>query len=208
MKLSAEQKERVEELLAQMTLEEKIGQMNLESPSIVGGFDVPFEELIEMMTDGRLSKEEFQKIMSTAQRDYHEDDIRAGMVGAMMADDPRKNNELQKIAVEESRLGIPMLTGFDVIHGLRTVYPIAIAEAGTFDPELFERTAHLAARESRAHGINWNFAPMIDVARDSRWGRVSEGPGEDPYLGSTFARAKSGDSRAIHRIRLIMWRHV
>ena len=190
MKLSAEQKERVEELLAQMTLEEKIGQMNLESPSIVGGFDVPFEELIEMMTDGRLSKEEFQKIMSTAQRDYHEDDIRAGMVGAMMADDPRKNNELQKIAVEESRLGIPMLTGFDVIHGLRTVYPIAIAEAGTFDPELFERTAHLAARESRAHGINWNFAPMIDVARDSRWGRVSEGPGEDPYLGSTFARAK------------------
>ena len=149
MKLSAEQKERVEELLAQMTLEEKIGQMNLESPSIVGGFDVPFEELIEMMTDGRLSKEEFQKIMSTAQRDYHEDDIRAGMVGAMMADDPRKNNELQKIAVEESRLGIPMLTGFDVIHGLRTVYPIAIAEAGTFDPELFERTAHLAARESR-----------------------------------------------------------
>lgn len=90
MKLSAEQKERVEELLAQMTLEEKIGQMNLESPSIVGGFDVPFEELIEMMTDGRLSKEEFQKIMSTAQRDYHEDDIRAGMVGAMMADDRGK----------------------------------------------------------------------------------------------------------------------
>ena len=83
-----------------------------------------------------------------------------------------------------------MLTGFDVIHGLRTVYPIAIAEAGTFEPELFERTAKMAARESRAHGINWNFAPMIDVARDSRWGRVSEGPGEDPYLASVFARAK------------------
>ncbi len=190
MHLSTEQKERVEQLLSQMTLEEKIGQMNLESPSIVGGFDVPFEELIEMMTDGRLSKEEFQKIMSTAERDYHETEIRDGLVGAMMADDPRKNNELQKIAVEESRLGIPMLTGFDVIHGLRTVYPIAIAEAGTFEPELFERTAKLAARESRAHGINWNFAPMIDVARDSRWGRVSEGPGEDPYLASVFARAK------------------
>lgn len=190
MYLSTEQKERVEQLLSQMTLEEKIGQMNLESPSIVGGFDVPFEELIEMMTDGRLSKEEFQKIMSTAERDYHETEIRDGLVGAMMADDPRKNNELQKIAVEGSRLGIPMLTGFDVIHGLRTVYPIAIAEAGTFEPELFERTAKLAARESRAHGINWNFAPMIDVARDSRWGRVSEGPGEDPYLASVFARAK------------------
>lgn len=190
MYLSTEQKERVEQLLSQMTLEEKIGQMNLESPSIVGGFDVPFEELIEMMIDGRLSKEEFQKIMSTAERDYHETEIRDGLVGAMMADDPRKNNELQKIAVEGSRLGIPMLTGFDVIHGLRTVYPIAIAEAGTFEPELFERTAKLAARESRAHGINWNFAPMIDVARDSRWGRVSEGPGEDPYLASVFARAK------------------
>ena len=190
MHLSTEQKEQVEQLFSQMTLEEKIGQMNLESPSIVGGFDVPFEELIEMMTDGRLSKEEFQKIMSTAERDYHEAEIRDGLVGAMMADDPRKNNELQKIAVEESRLGIPMLTGFDVIHGLRTVYPIAIAEAGTFEPELFERTAKMAARESRAHGINWNFAPMIDVARDSRWGRVSEGPGEDPYLASVFARAK------------------
>ncbi|MGN0240469.1 MAG: glycoside hydrolase family 3 N-terminal domain-containing protein, partial [Candidatus Weimeria sp.] len=74
--------------------------------------------------------------------------------------------------------------------GLRTVYPIAIAEAGSFDTDLFERTAKVAAKESRAHGINWNFAPMLDVARDSRWGRVSEGPGEDPYLASCFGRAK------------------
>lgn len=190
MKLTEEQKRKVEELLSQMTLEEKIGQMNLESPSIVGGFDVPFEELIEMMTDGRISKEEFQQVMSTAERDFHEEDIRKGLVGAMMVDDPRKNNELQKIAVEESRLGIPLLIGYDVIHGLRTVYPIAIAEAGTFDTDLFEKTAAMAARESRAYGINWNFAPMIDVARDSRWGRVSEGPGEDPYLASCFARGK------------------
>lgn len=190
MKLTEQQKKRVEELLSQMTLEEKIGQMNLESPSIVGGFDVPFEELIEMMTDGRISQEEFQKIMSTATRDFHEEDIRAGLVGAMMGDDPVKANELQKIAVEESRLGIPLIMGFDVIHGLRTVYPIAIAEAGAFDEELFERTARIAAKESRAHGIGWNFAPMIDVARDCRWGRVSEGPGEDPYLASCFAKAK------------------
>ena len=190
MRLTEQQKNRVEELLSQMTLEEKIGQMNLESPSIVGGFDVPFEELIEMMTDGRISQEEFQKIMSTATRDFHEEDIRAGLVGAMMGDDPVKANKLQKIAVEESRLGIPLIMGFDVIHGLRTVYPIAIAEAGTFDEDLFERTAGIAAKESRAHGIGWNFAPMIDVARDCRWGRVSEGPGEDPYLASRFARAK------------------
>lgn len=173
-----------------MTLEEKIGQMNLESPSIVGGFEVPFEELIEMMTDGRISQEEFQRIMSEATRDFHEDDICAGRVGSMMVDDPRKNNELQKIAIEESRLGIPLIIGFDVIHGFRSVYPIAIAEAGTFDEELFERTAHMAAKEARAHGINWTFAPMIDVARDARWGRVSEGPGEDTYLGTCFAKAK------------------
>ncbi len=190
MKLTEQQKNRVEELLSRMTLEEKIGQMNLESPSIVGGFDVPFEELIEMMTDGRISQEEFQKIMSTATRDFHEEDIRAGLVGAMMGDDPVKANELQKIAVEESRLGIPLIMGFDVIHGLRTVYPIAIAEAGAFDEDLFERTARIAAKESRAHGIGWNFAPMIDVARDCRWGRVSEGPGEDPFLASSFAKAK------------------
>ncbi len=190
MKLTSEQKKFVEDIMSKMTLEEKVGQLNQESPSIVGGFDVPFEELIEMLTDGRISQEEFGKIMATAEREYHEDDIRAGMVGAMMGNDPVKANELQKIAVEESRLGIPLLIGFDVIHGLRSVYPIAIAEAGTFDDELFERTAQMAAKESRAHGINWNYAPMLDVARDSRWGRVSEGPGEDTFLGSRFARAK------------------
>ena len=190
MKLTQEQKTFVEDLLSRMTLEEKIGQMNQESPSIVGGFDVPFSELIEMLTDGRLPQEEFEKIMATAKQDFHEEDIRAGRVGSMMGQDPRKANELQKIAVEESRLGIPLIMGFDVIHGLRSVYPIAIAEACSFDDELFEQTARMAAKESRAHGINWNFAPMIDAARDARWGRVSEGPGEDPCLGSRFARAK------------------
>ena len=190
MKLTMEQKAKVESILSQMTLEEKIGQMNQESPSIVGGFDVPFSELIEMLTDGRLPQEEFERLMSTAKQDFHEEEIRAGLVGSVMGNDPRKANELQKIAVEETRLGIPLIIGFDVIHGLRSVFPIAIAEAGSFDDALFEETAHMAAKESRAHGISWNFAPMIDVARDSRWGRVSEGPGEDTYLGSRFARAK------------------
>ena len=190
MKLTEQQKDKVESLLAQMTIEEKVGQLNQESPSIVGGFDVPFEELIEMVTDGRISQEEFGRIMSTATRDYHEDDIRAGMVSSFLENDPEKINELQKIAVEETRLGIPLLIGFDVIHGLRSVYPIAIAEAGSFDDDMMERTAQMAAKESRAYGIGWHFAPMLDVARDSRWGRVSEGPGEDPFLGSRFARAK------------------
>ena len=188
--LTKEQKQRVEELLSRMTLDEKIGQMNQESPSIVGGFDVPFEELIEMMTDGRISKEEFGRIMESAQQDFHEDMIREGGVGSLMVQDPVKVNELQKIAVEESRLGIPLIFGLDVIHGFRSVYPIAIAEAGSFDTDLFERTAGMAAKESRAAGVAWHFAPMVDVARDARWGRVSEGPGEDPFLGSEFARAK------------------
>lgn len=189
-RLTQEQKTKVQEVLSQMTLEEKIGQMNQESVSIVGGFDVPFSELIEMMTDGRISHEEFGRIMSTATQDYHEDDIRAGRVGSLMVRDPVKCNELQKIAVEETRLGIPLMFGLDVIHGFYSVYPIAIAEAGSFDEDLFERTAAMAAKESRAQGVNWHFAPMLDVARDARWGRVSEGPGEDPWLVSRFARAK------------------
>lgn len=203
MKLTERQKQRVEDLLAEMTLEEKIGQMNQESPSIVGGFDVSFEELIEMVTDGRIAREEFESMMAGAERDYHEKEIRVGLVGSIMGNDPVKANELQRVAVEESRLGIPLIVGYDVIHGLRSVYPIAIAEAGSFDDDLMERTARMAARESRAYGIDWNFAPMLDVARDSRWGRVSEGPGEDPWLASCFARAKirglQGDQAAADR---------
>ena len=190
IKLTSKQEAFIQNLLSQMTLKEKIGQMNQASMSIVGGFDVPFEELIEMVTDGRISQEEFGKIMASADKDYHEAEIKEGLVGSLMVDDPVKANELQKIAVEESRLGIPLLIGLDVIHGYRSVYPIAIAEACSFDEQLFEKTAHMAAKESRTQGINWHFAPMLDIARDARWGRVSEGPGEDPYLSSVFGRAK------------------
>ena len=190
MKLTLQQQQRVDALLQKMTLEEKIGQMNQLSPSLVGGFDMSFEEMIEMAMDGRITQEELSEMFSKAERDYREDDIRKGLIGSVMLQDPDKYNELQRIAVEESRMGIPLIIGLDVIHGFRSVYPIALAEAGAFDPDLFQRTARMAAKESRTQGISWHFAPMIDVGRDSRWGRVSEGPGEDPYLASRFAEAK------------------
>lgn len=190
MKLSIEQKEKVESLLSKMTLDEKIGQMNQESASVVGGFDIPMSELREMIKDGRISREELEELMDNAQRDYHEEDVRAGLVGSVMGNDPKKANEIQRIAIEESRLGIPLIIGFDVIHGLRSVYPTTIAEACSFDDELFEETARMAAKESRAYGIGWNFAPMMDIARDSRWGRICESPGEDSYLASCYAKRK------------------
>ena len=189
-KLTPEQENRIEELISQMTLEEKIGQMNLPSISIVGGFNIPFSEMIEMMHDGRLSKEEVAEMMKNSRRDYHEDDIRKGKIGAMMVKDAADVNRLQEIALKESRLGIPLLIGLDVIHGFYSVYPIALGETCSFDEELFEQTAAMAARESRSAGVNWHFAPMLDIARDARWGRCSEGPGEDPYLASVFAAAK------------------
>lgn len=188
--LTREQLNKIDELLAQMTIEEKAGQMHQLSPSIVGGFDVSFEELIEMVTDGRISNEEFGKIMANAERDFHEDDIRAGRVGSYLLNDPKKANELQRIAVEESRLGIPLIYGFDVIHGFRTTFPIPLAEACSWNEKVFETSAEIAAREASAHGIHWTFAPMLDIARDARWGRISESAGEDPHLGSVYARAK------------------
>ena len=206
MRLTEAQKKKVEKLLSQMTLNEKIGQMNQDSPSIVGGFDVSFEELIEMMTDGRIPKAEFDRLLSTAKRDYHEDDIRAGLVGSIMGNDPVKANELQKIAVEESRLGIPLIIGFDVIHGLRGVFPIAIAEAGSFDDDLMERTARMAAEESRAYGISWNFAPMLDVARDARWGASPRDPARTRILQADSPGRKSGGFRVRRIPRKPMWR--
>jgi len=188
--LSESEQEFVKELLGKMTLEEKIGQTNQTSLSFAGGFTFTFDDLMKMVEEGKITLDEIRKMTQEAELEYPVDDIRTGLVGSVMARDAKKANELQRIAMEESRLGIPLLIGFDVIHGYYSVYPIALAEAGAFEPELFEETARMAARESRANGIVWHYAPMIDVARDARWGRVSEGPGEDPYLGSVFARAK------------------
>ena len=107
---------------------------------------------------------------------------------------------VQKIAVEESRLGIPLIIGFDVIHGYKTISPIPLAEAASWDLEAIKISAQVAAQEASAAGINWTFAPMVDISRDARWGRVMEGAGEDPYLGSKIAKSKS---IWFSRIRLI-----
>ena len=153
-------KARVEALLAQMTLEEKVGQLN----QIAGG------------------------LLPGAKP---EEPLRKGAAGSILwLNDTRKFNELQRIAVEESRLGIPVLFGLDVIHGYRTIFPVPLALAASWDPSVHERAAAVAAREARAAGIHWTFAPMIDIARDARWGRVVEGAGEDPYLGAAMAAAQ------------------
>src|SRR5205085_4724587 len=99
-------------------------------------------------------------------------------------------NRLQRLAVEGSRLGIPLLFGFDLIHGLRTIFPVPLGLAASWDPQIVEQAQSIAAREARAVGIHWAFAPMVDIARDPRWGRIVEGAGEDPFLGAAIAAAQ------------------
>ena len=183
--------QRIQELCDQMTLEEKIGQLQQCGPSLVGAFDVSFDELLNMMFDGRISQEEFNRLMGTAEQDFHEEDLRAGKIGSYNGvGDATTVNRLQKIAVEETRLGIPLLFGYDVIHGFRTVTPIPLAESCAWEPELWEKTGRMAAEESTAAGIHMTFAPMVDVAKDARWGRVSEGAGEDVLLNGAYGAAK------------------
>ncbi len=118
-------------------------------------------------------------------------EIRAGEVGSFLnVYGAERLRELQRLAVEESRLGIPLLFAFDVIHGFRTISPVPLAETATWDPALVEWSARVAAVEATAHGIHWTYAPMVDIARDARWGRVVEGAGEDPWLGSVMAAAR------------------
>lgn len=183
--------ERIQELRSKMTLEEKIGQLQQCGPSLVGAFDVSFDELLNMMFDGRITKEEFDRLMGTAEQDFHEEDLRAGKIGSYNGiGDSATANRLQKIAVEETRLGIPLLFGYDVIHGFRTVTPIPLAESCAWEPALWEKTGRVAAEEATAAGVHLTFAPMVDVAKDARWGRVSEGAGEDVLLNSDYGVAK------------------
>ena len=161
--------EKVDILLSKMTLEEKIGQMNqyngfwdFTGPAPKGGH---------------------------AEKKYK--DLKNGLVGSMLNVRGVKDvMAVQKIAVEQSRLGIPLIIGFDVIHGYKTISPIPIAEAASWDLDAIKKSAEMAALESSAAGINWTFAPMVDISRDARWGRVMEGAGEDPYLGSKIAEAR------------------
>ena len=155
----------VESLLARMTLEEKLGQLN--QPPGIGNDTGPKA-----------------KAAGT-------DQVRKGQVGSFLGMQGVKQTcDLQRIAVKESRLGIPLLFGFDVIHGYRTVFPVPLGEAASFNPGAVENAARIAAVEASAHGIHWTYAPMVDVARDPRWGRVVEGSGEDPYLGEVMAAAR------------------
>ena len=150
-------------LLRQMTLEEKIGQLNLAAGVGLGG-------------------------MMTAASDS---DIVHGRVGAILwLADPKTIDRMQHLAVEKSRLHIPLLFGLDVIHGYRTLFPIPLGMASSWDPTVEEEAQAFAAREAAASGIRWTFTPMVDIARDARWGRIQEGAGEDPYLGATMARAQ------------------
>lgn len=143
--------EKVESLLQQMTIQEKIGQLNQLS---ISGFNQP--------TAGQ---------------------VRAGMVGSVLNEvNPKVLNRYQKVAVEESRLGIPILIARDVIHGFKTMYPIPLGLAATFDPELVQHGARLTSKEATSVGVRWTFSPMLDIARDPRWGRIAEGSGEDTYL--------------------------
>ena len=158
---------RVDGLLAQMTLQEKIGQLS--------------------------------QLFVLGDPAQAEDRAAKGQVGSLLfVADPKVINRLQHAAVDRTRLHIPLIFGFDVIHGFRTIFPVPIALAASWDPEMVTGVQAIAAQEARAVGINWAFAPMVDIARDPRWGRIVEGAGEDPYLGSAMAAAQvkgfQGDS--------------
>lgn len=182
---------KIEELLGKMTLHEKVGQLHQVSPSTVGGFEISKEEAKIMFEEGRILQEEYELILAGKGYSIHDDAIRCGEIGSFIGVMNAKTaNALQRVAVEESRLGIPLIFGLDVIHGFQTIFPIPLAEACSFDDKIFEETAHIAAKESAESGVNWTYAPMVDVARDARWGRIAEGPGEDTYLASRYAAAK------------------
>jgi beta-glucosidase len=154
---------RAEALLKQMTMEEKVGQLNQAAGIVIPG-------LATEKPDAAIAK---------------------GQVGSVLWQfDVKELNRMQHVAVEKSRLHIPLLIGFDVIHGYRTIFPVPLAMASSWDPAVEQAAQHQAAKDARAAGIQWTFTPMVDIARDARWGRIVEGAGEDPYLGSAMAAAQ------------------
>ena len=167
---------KAEALLSQMTVAEKAGQL---SQYFYFGFmrDMPAEQVNDVAAAGHPDKVEAA--------------LARGEAGSLLfVTDPAETNRLQRLTLEGNRLGIPSLFGFDVIHGFRTILPVPIAMAASWDPQTIESGQAVAAREARAVGIHWAFAPMVDIARDARWGRIIEGAGEDPYLGAAVAAAQ------------------
>ena len=161
---------RVEVLLGAMSLEEKLGQLS--------------------QRPGGMRSDDNPEVARTKLEDL-KTEIREGRVGSLLgAFGAEYINDLQRVAVEESKHGIPLIIGNDIIHGCRTTFPIPLAEAASWDVKLVERSAHIAAVEAAASGTDWTFAPMVDICRDPRWGRVAEGSGEDPYLGAQMAAAR------------------
>jgi len=153
------------DLMNRMTVQEKIGQLNLITP----GGGIPTGSVVSTDVEAK---------------------VKSGQVGGIFGIyGPDRLRQAQQLAVEESRLGIPMIFGSDVIHGYKTTFPIPLGISASWDMELIEKTARIAAQEATADGIFWNFSPMVDIARDPRWGRVAEGAGEDPFLGSRIAEA-------------------
>ena len=168
--------DRVEALLAQMTIEEKAGQLT--QYFYFGGLPDP-EPGSEI------------HVIPSKMRAYVEAQAKIGGVGSVLfVRDAQELNRLQKLTVEGHRLGIPLLVGYDVIHGFKTIFPMPLAVAASFDPAVAERGQSIAAKEARSIGIHWTFAPMVDIARDPRWGRIIESAGEDPYLGAAMAAAQ------------------
>ena len=164
----------VDELISQMTPAEKAGQLT--------------QYFYFLLPAGAAPALDFR---SDEQPRMVESALGEGGAGSLLfVTDPAEINRLQRLALESNRLGIPLLFGFDVVHGLRTILPVPIAMAASWDPETIERGQTMAAREARAVGIHWTFAPMVDIARDPRWGRMIEGAGEDPYLGAAVAVAQ------------------
>jgi len=167
---------RVEELLAAMTPAEKAGQLT---------------QFFYFRLPPDAEAEPALGLDPGKQPEMVESALREGGTGSLLfVTDPSEINRLQRLAVDGHRLGIPLLFGFDVIHGLRTIFPVPIAMAASWDPETIELGQSIAGREARAVGIHWTFAPMVDIARDPRWGRIIEGAGEDPYLGAAVAAAQ------------------
>ena len=181
---------KIDDLIAQMTLEEKIGQICQVGPSPVGGFEISEEQAAQLLKDGSISQVTYEAIINHTMIDSNEDNVRKGKIGSFIGiRDAETTNRLQKIAVEESRLGIPLIMGLDVLHGHKTIFPVPVAQACSFEDETFVTSAAVAAKEAAEDGIHWTYAPMVDITHDSRWGRITEGFGEDPYLGYRFAQA-------------------